>query len=283
MSVFHRIGVQPAGCQPVDRCPPATVFAGDSRGELTSAPTQTLQARAETSSEAAALPNGQKALTPIIAGTISGTCVGVAWLVALIVVFVKRRRRKKSGHAKSDDSAPMVFIVPPDPAVVEGICQPGEQILIEKDRRWWRGLRTTEARGEGKGKQKQGDEKETPAAVPDTVYAKTDDPTAMNEQARGKRPHRPPYLNRLSTIFSLDSSPVEGLPNPESSASNFLQVKSNDPGGMDGECTSRENPSREDTSGEECVRHDTVEQPDIVDTNPGRSSRHTHRYPPIFS
>ena len=41
-------------------------------------------------------------MTPIIAGTICGICVGTAWLVALIVVIVKRTKRKKRKRAGED-------------------------------------------------------------------------------------------------------------------------------------------------------------------------------------
>ena len=73
-------------------------------------------------------------MTPIIAGTICGICVGTAWLVALIVVIVKRTKRKKRKRAGEDvdDDVPInasstdpegrpsrdIFIVPPDPAVL---------------------------------------------------------------------------------------------------------------------------------------------------------------------
>lgn len=101
-------------------------------------PTLTLVAFAVSSSEAAALPNGEKALTPIIAGTISGTCVAVAWAIAAVVAIVRRRRRrkrfKKAGRLDlvDENPKPQAFIVPPDPAVVQGQRLPGEHAFAEK-------------------------------------------------------------------------------------------------------------------------------------------------------
>ena len=93
-------------------------------------------------------------MTPIIAGTICGICVGTAWLVALIVVIVKRTKRKKRKRAGEDvdDDVPInasstdpegrpsrdIFIVPPDPAVLQGQHQPGERLVVERKKRWWR-------------------------------------------------------------------------------------------------------------------------------------------------
>jgi len=92
--------------------------------------------------------HSQKALTPIIAGTISGTCVGTAWLIALIVIILKRRRRRKrlqkTGRLDLLNEAPQEhpFILPPDPAVVSGAHEPGERIYREK----------SEQPGKGKGR-----------------------------------------------------------------------------------------------------------------------------------
>jgi len=98
-------------------------------------------ARAESSSEAAALPNGQKALTPIIAGTISGSIVAVAWTVAVVYALVKRHRRriryKKAGRPDlvHEQPRPDAFIVPPDPAVILGERNPGERVYVGKNKK----------------------------------------------------------------------------------------------------------------------------------------------------
>lgn len=85
-------------------------------------------ARSENSSEAAAL-NGHKAKTPIIAGSVSGACVLLAWTIGFIIFFVRRRNQKKrakelgyKSHRDIIDSFPApnptTFIIPPDPALV---------------------------------------------------------------------------------------------------------------------------------------------------------------------
>ncbi|OCB89342.1 hypothetical protein A7U60_g3432 [Sanghuangporus baumii] len=112
---------------------------------------RTLEPRADASVRASALPNGQRALTPIIAGTISGTCIAVAWLVALVHLTVKHYRRRKrykklgAGAAsiksakEQEERRRKEYIVPPDPAVLEGSHYPGERVVLEKHSRWWKG------------------------------------------------------------------------------------------------------------------------------------------------
>lgn len=71
----------------------------------------------------------QKAKTPIIAGSVSGACVLLAWTIGFIVFFVRRRRQKQrakelgfKSHRDIIDFAPVpnptTFIIPPDPALV---------------------------------------------------------------------------------------------------------------------------------------------------------------------
>ncbi|KAF9793356.1 hypothetical protein BJ322DRAFT_1034153 [Thelephora terrestris] len=85
-------------------------------------------ARSENPSEVAAL-HGQKAKTPIIAGSVSGACVLLAWTIGFIIFFVRRRRQKKlakergfKSHRDIIDFVPIpnatTFIIPPDPALV---------------------------------------------------------------------------------------------------------------------------------------------------------------------
>ena len=80
----------------------------------------------------------QRALTPIIAGSISGGCVVIAWIIALATYLFKRYRKKKRykkfGRPDLVDENPKaeVFIVPPDPAVIQGQRQPGEHVFIDK-------------------------------------------------------------------------------------------------------------------------------------------------------
>ncbi len=78
-----------------------------------------------------------KALTPMISGIISGSCVGIAWIIGFIIYFYKRHRREKRARALGfknhremldPPKKPEAFIIPPDPAVVEGGRVPGERI-----------------------------------------------------------------------------------------------------------------------------------------------------------
>ncbi|THH19599.1 hypothetical protein EUX98_g8739 [Antrodiella citrinella] len=98
------------------------------------APSPTVEVFAQSSSEFAAL-HGHRAMTPIIAGAISGGAVGLAWLVGFVMYFYKRHRRERRaiaagyrGHREMLDppKKPEAFIIPPDPAIVEGKLQPGD-------------------------------------------------------------------------------------------------------------------------------------------------------------
>lgn len=71
----------------------------------------------------------QKAKTPIIAGSVSGACVLLAWTIGFIIFFVRRRRQKQrakelgfKSHRDIIDFVPIpnptTFIIPPDPALV---------------------------------------------------------------------------------------------------------------------------------------------------------------------
>ncbi|KZT21439.1 hypothetical protein NEOLEDRAFT_1139556 [Neolentinus lepideus HHB14362 ss-1] len=78
-------------------------------------------------SESAAL-HGHKAKTPIIAGAVSGSCVGLAWIIGVSIYIYKRQRRRARARAKGlkshrDLEEPVAdvesqYIIPPDPAVV---------------------------------------------------------------------------------------------------------------------------------------------------------------------
>jgi len=84
---------------------------------------RTRAARAESSSEAASL-NGNKALTPILAGSICGGILVLAWLAALVWYFVKRRR--KGRDSPKDTHQTERYIIPPDPAILQGYVKPDE-------------------------------------------------------------------------------------------------------------------------------------------------------------
>jgi len=107
--------------------------------------TRTFIPRAEpaSSSEAAAL-GGKKALTPIIAGSVSGGVLFIIWVIGFAVYFRKRYRRKQrkrliaAGKAeprqKDLELATEKIVIPPDPAVLLGQHQPGETLFPERRR-----------------------------------------------------------------------------------------------------------------------------------------------------
>jgi len=65
------------------------------------------------------------AKTPVIAGTISGVCIAIAWTIALIWFWLRRKKRRARTGNLLDDG-PDAYIIPPDPAVLNGVAQPGE-------------------------------------------------------------------------------------------------------------------------------------------------------------
>ncbi|EPQ57026.1 hypothetical protein GLOTRDRAFT_104666 [Gloeophyllum trabeum ATCC 11539] len=76
-------------------------------------------------SESAAL-QGHKAKTPIIAGAVSGSCVGLAWIVGLAIYIYKRQRRKARARAagltshrdlEQPGNIKEKYRIPPDPAL----------------------------------------------------------------------------------------------------------------------------------------------------------------------
>ncbi|EIW63560.1 uncharacterized protein TRAVEDRAFT_43848 [Trametes versicolor FP-101664 SS1] len=84
--------------------------------------------------------HGHRALTPILSGAISGGIVGVAWIIGIIVWLYKRHRRARRAKAAGFRShrefldppkKQEAFIIPPDPAVIQGQVKPGQQIVVE--------------------------------------------------------------------------------------------------------------------------------------------------------
>jgi hypothetical protein len=92
-------------------------------------------------------------MTPIIAGSVCGGVMAIAYIVGFTIYFVKRRRRKErkrklaaSGHdltpltlpttpttptTKKNKKPEEKIIVPPDPAIVLGLRRPGENAFGE--------------------------------------------------------------------------------------------------------------------------------------------------------
>jgi len=100
--------------------------------------------RGVNASESASL-HGRKALTPIIAGAVSGGFVAIAWVIGFIVHFVKRRQHEAAAIAAGYKSYrdfivakptpnSMAFRIPPDPAVTgdqKGATEP--EIVVEDE------------------------------------------------------------------------------------------------------------------------------------------------------
>jgi hypothetical protein len=98
--------------------------------------TKTNQVEAESSSEAASL-KGKRAMTPLIAGSVIGGLMAIAWIVGFTLYFIKRSKHKKrkrlieAGLArpkpKKAHSLPEPkYIIPPDPAILLGQREPGD-------------------------------------------------------------------------------------------------------------------------------------------------------------
>jgi len=97
-------------------------------------------AAAVNSSEAASL-KGKKALTPIISGSICGGLMFLAWTIGFTIYFRKRYKRRerhrlvaagKATPRETDLDTPQEnVIIPPDPAVLLGQCNPGEITIPE--------------------------------------------------------------------------------------------------------------------------------------------------------
>ncbi|TFY62889.1 hypothetical protein EVJ58_g3574 [Rhodofomes roseus] len=89
---------------------------------------------AETSqqSEQASL-HGQRALTPMISGVVSGGTIGILWIVGLLIYIYRRYRGhqqvRSAGlrtHRELDilPPKPEAYILPPDPAIIQGFRAP---------------------------------------------------------------------------------------------------------------------------------------------------------------
>ncbi|KAL5485350.1 hypothetical protein ACEPAI_7992 [Sanghuangporus weigelae] len=198
---------------------------------------RTLEPRVDASVRASALPNGQRALTPIIAGTVSGTCIAIAWLVALVHLVVKhykrRKRYKKLGVGaasiksakEQEERRRKEYIVPPDPAVLEGSHYPGERVVLEKHSKWWK--------GKGKGKRRPGRRPSSSGNVEfsseptltngsGSVSGSNDD--GANGKGKERASERPPSPRRTRTAPDHRRHSISGSWRSQSFQSNIPKV-----------------------------------------------------------
>ncbi|KAJ6625894.1 hypothetical protein B0H10DRAFT_2001248 [Mycena sp. CBHHK59/15] len=98
-----------------------------------------LISQAQQSAEASSL-HGQKAKTPMLAGSIIGGIMGVAYIIGFTIYFVKRCKRKRlhrrieAGKAepKQEPEPKERIVIPPDPAVLLGRNKPGDVIVVDE-------------------------------------------------------------------------------------------------------------------------------------------------------
>jgi len=101
-------------------------------------PTLVQAARFVSASEEAVL-HGEKALTPIIAGSISGILVAILWTLGLLSYLNKRREEREFDQEVAaglrDPKELIKYKIPPDPAVIAGDHEAGEHIKMIKQKK----------------------------------------------------------------------------------------------------------------------------------------------------
>ncbi|PPQ98781.1 hypothetical protein CVT24_003339 [Panaeolus cyanescens] len=90
---------------------------------------------------ARAAANSKRALTPIIAGSVCGGVMLIAWIIGFAIYFRKRYNRKKRNRLIAEGKASPrekdlrqpeeKIVIPPDPAVLLGQRKPGEVVFPE--------------------------------------------------------------------------------------------------------------------------------------------------------
>ncbi|KAJ7497556.1 hypothetical protein FB451DRAFT_236914 [Mycena latifolia] len=96
---------------------------------------------AESSPAASSAPR-QKPKTPMIAGSVIGGIMAIAYIIGFTIYFVKRCKRKRlhrrieAGEAQpKEQPAPKEkTVIPPDPAVLLGHNKPGDVIVVDEKR-----------------------------------------------------------------------------------------------------------------------------------------------------
>ncbi|KAJ7200703.1 hypothetical protein C8J57DRAFT_1544270 [Mycena rebaudengoi] len=90
---------------------------------------------AVSSSEAASL-KGKKALTPIIAGSVIGGIMGIAYIVGFTIYFIKRSKRKKLKKLiAAGEASPKPVPEPKEKIVLLGHHKPGDVVIVDEKRR----------------------------------------------------------------------------------------------------------------------------------------------------
>ncbi|KAF5326467.1 hypothetical protein D9611_000347 [Ephemerocybe angulata] len=101
--------------------------------------TTPIERRTPVSSSEAASLGGKPAKTPIIAGSVCGGVLFIAWVIGFAVYFRKRQNRKKRKRAAEEGlcdpppeklaptrSTSERIVIPPDPAILLGYAKPGD-------------------------------------------------------------------------------------------------------------------------------------------------------------
>ncbi|KAJ7683252.1 hypothetical protein B0H17DRAFT_1074521 [Mycena rosella] len=86
--------------------------------------------------------HGPKPKTPMIAGSVVGGIMAIAYIIGFTIYFVKRCKRKQlnrriaAGEAEPKDQPPPKerILIPPDPAVLLGHNRPGDVIVVDEKR-----------------------------------------------------------------------------------------------------------------------------------------------------
>ncbi|KAJ3989838.1 hypothetical protein F5890DRAFT_1582397 [Lentinula detonsa] len=89
----------------------------------------------DSTSSSTAVSSTSKPKTPIIAGSVCGGVLGLAWIIGFAIYFRKRYKRKLRNQGKlpplkvkkSKDEPREKIVIPPDPAVLIG-HQPGDDV-----------------------------------------------------------------------------------------------------------------------------------------------------------
>ncbi|KAI8992874.1 hypothetical protein BD414DRAFT_412513 [Trametes punicea] len=162
--------------------------------------------------------HGHRALTPILSGAISGGIVGVAWIIGIVVWLYKRHRRARRAKAAGFRSyrefldppkKQEAFIIPPDPAVIQGQVRPGQKIVVEDvQAAHVKHAKTVPTAERDEERHRRGEKEDVPKGMPhrtsapcrvpnleDAAHMRPDDP----RQEKGKSTLRPSISTHTRT------------------------------------------------------------------------------------